>query len=91
LKPILEEHVRFLVNIVYEHILITYLFLNSFAATYLRRYCKQKDPDSNITSYSWKQTAGQAVLLNGADTTTPSFTAPNRFLVPSLKFQKAAI
>ncbi|HZC49840.1 MAG TPA: hypothetical protein VE244_12355 [Nitrososphaeraceae archaeon] len=77
----------------YEHILITYLFLNSFAATYLRRYCKQKDPDGNITSYSWKQIAGHAVILDGADTTTPSFTAPNRFFVPSLKlkFQKAAI
>jgi hypothetical protein len=45
-----------------------------------------KDPDGNITSYSWKQAVGQAVILNGADTITPSFTAPNRFLVPSSKF-----
>ena len=33
-----------------------------------------KDTDGNITSYSWKQTAGQAVKLNGVDTITPSFT-----------------
>jgi len=35
-----------------------------------------KDPDGNITSYSWTQTAGPPVTLNGADTMTASFTAP---------------
>jgi hypothetical protein len=35
------------------------------------------DPDGGrIVSYSWVQTAGIPVLLNGADTATPTFTAP---------------
>ena len=36
-----------------------------------------RDPDGNITSYSWKQTAGPPVTLNGADTMTASFKAPS--------------
>ena len=35
------------------------------------------DPDGTIASYSWMQTAGTSVTLTGADTATPSFTAPN--------------
>ena len=35
------------------------------------------DPDGGtIVSYSWIQTAGIPVLLNGANTATPTFTAP---------------
>ena len=35
------------------------------------------DPDSGDTlSYAWKQTDGTSVALSGADTATPSFTAP---------------
>jgi len=34
------------------------------------------DPDGTIASYAWVQTAGPAVTLTGANTATPSFTAP---------------
>jgi DNA-binding beta-propeller fold protein YncE len=34
-----------------------------------------KDPDGSIVSYSWVQTAGPSVTLNGAGTMTPFFTA----------------
>ena len=36
-----------------------------------------RDPDGSIASYSWKQTAGPAVTLNGADTATAQFVAPS--------------
>jgi large repetitive protein len=35
------------------------------------------DPDGTIDSYSWTQTAGTAATLSGADSATPSFTAPD--------------
>ncbi|MFL6486078.1 MAG: PKD domain-containing protein, partial [Nitrososphaera sp.] len=35
------------------------------------------DPDGTIASYSWTQTAGTAATLTGADSATPSFTAPD--------------
>ncbi len=35
------------------------------------------DSDGTIVAYSWAQTIGTAVTLSGADTVTPSFTAPN--------------
>ena len=34
------------------------------------------DPDGEIVSFEWTQTAGTPVTLIGADTATPSFTAP---------------
>jgi hypothetical protein len=34
------------------------------------------DPDGDPLTYSWTQTGGPAVTLTGADTATPSFTAP---------------
>ena len=35
------------------------------------------DPDAGDTlDYTWTQTGGTAVTLTGADTATPSFTAP---------------
>ncbi len=34
------------------------------------------DPDGTITGYSWVQTSGSPVTLVGADTVSPSFTAP---------------
>lgn len=34
------------------------------------------DSDGSIASYAWVQTSGTAVTLTGADTATPSFTAP---------------
>jgi hypothetical protein len=34
------------------------------------------DPDGTIASYAWTQTGGTAVTLSGANTATPSFTAP---------------
>ncbi len=50
------------------------------------------DPDPNDKlSYSWLQTAGPAVTLNGHDTASPTFTAPSN--VPSdtqLKFALTA-
>jgi tetratricopeptide (TPR) repeat protein len=38
---------------------------------------KSKDPDGTIASYSWKQIGGAAVVLNGANTAAPTFTAPS--------------
>ena len=35
------------------------------------------DLDGSIAKYSWTQTAGPATTLNDADTSRPSFTAPN--------------
>ncbi len=35
------------------------------------------DPDGNIVSYQWVQTAGTSVTLSGAQTAQPTFTAPN--------------
>ena len=35
------------------------------------------DPDGTIESYSWTQTAGPSVTLSGADSATPTFTAPD--------------
>ena len=35
------------------------------------------DPDGTISSFAWTQTAGTTVVLTGADTATPGFTAPN--------------
>jgi hypothetical protein len=34
------------------------------------------DPNGDPLTYSWIQTGGPAVVLSGADTATPSFTAP---------------
>jgi subtilisin family serine protease len=34
------------------------------------------DPDGTIVSYSWRQTAGPAVTLAGANTATATFTSP---------------
>ena len=34
------------------------------------------DTDGTIASYAWTQTGGTAVTLTGANTATPSFTAP---------------
>ena len=34
------------------------------------------DPDGDGLTYAWVQVSGPAVLLNGDDTATPSFTAP---------------
>ena len=34
------------------------------------------DPDGESLTYAWTQTGGPAVTLTGADTATPSFTAP---------------
>lgn len=36
------------------------------------------DPDGDPLTFSWTQTAGIDVTLNGANTATPSFTAPNQ-------------
>jgi PGF-pre-PGF domain-containing protein len=34
------------------------------------------DPDNDSLSYSWSQIGGMSVTLNGSDTATPGFTAP---------------
>lgn len=34
------------------------------------------DTDGSIVSYSWAQTSGETVALTGADTASPTFTAP---------------
>ena len=35
------------------------------------------DPESDLLTYSWTQTAGTTVTLTGADTVAPTFTAPS--------------
>jgi hypothetical protein len=45
------------------------------------------DPDGTIASYAWTQTSGPAVTLTGADTATPSFTAPQVAANTDLVFQ----
>jgi large repetitive protein len=35
------------------------------------------DPDQDTLAYAWRQVGGTAVTLTGADTATPSFTAPD--------------
>jgi sugar lactone lactonase YvrE len=45
-----------------------------------------KDPDNDAITYSWIQTSGTPVNLNGADTDTPSFTAPAVSSDTQLKF-----
>jgi hypothetical protein len=35
------------------------------------------DPDDGIAAYQWVQVSGPAIMLEGADTQTPSFTAPD--------------
>ena len=45
-----------------------------------------RDPDGRLASYSWTQTAGAPVMLNGADTVTASFTAPTLSNNTTLKF-----
>ena len=36
------------------------------------------DPEGNPLTYSWMQTGGPAVTINGADKITPTFTTPNK-------------
>jgi hypothetical protein len=46
-----------------------------------------EDPDNDqITAYSWQQIGGPAVILSGADTLTPTFTAPRLSSHTTLKF-----
>ncbi|MCX7957557.1 MAG: PKD domain-containing protein, partial [Deltaproteobacteria bacterium] len=42
------------------------------------------DPDGDTLIYNWYQVSGDTVVLDGADTATPQFTAPNRQI--TLKF-----
>ena len=43
--------------------------------------------DGTIVVYSWQQIAGPTVTLTGADTATPSFTAPSVNTQTKLTFQ----
>ena len=45
------------------------------------------DPDGTIAGYAWSQTAGPAVVLNGADTVAPTFGAPDVAAPTDLVFQ----
>lgn len=45
------------------------------------------DGDGTIVSYAWAQTAGTAVILTGAATATPSFTAPTTASAQTLTFE----
>jgi hypothetical protein len=45
------------------------------------------DGDGTIVSYAWAQTAGDAVILTGASTATPSFTAPSTNSQQTLTFE----
>ena len=44
------------------------------------------DPDGSIRVYAWVQTAGAPVILSGAATATPSFTAPVLTATSTLSF-----
>ena len=45
------------------------------------------DPDGTIASYAWVQTAGDAVVLDDADTATPAFDAPSTSAEQTLIFR----
>lgn len=45
------------------------------------------DADGTIAAFAWTQTAGPAVTLDGADTTTPSFAAPGVDADTTLTFE----
>lgn len=45
------------------------------------------DAENDALTYSWTQTAGPTVMLNGADTATASFTAPQVGLDTPLTFE----
>ncbi len=45
-----------------------------------------RDPDGNITSYSWTQTAGPTITLSDANVASPTFTAPSVSSDTILKF-----
>ena len=45
------------------------------------------DPDGSIASYNWQQTAGTTVTLTGANTASPTFTAPDVNATEVLTFQ----
>ena len=45
------------------------------------------DPDGIISSYSWSQTSGDTVVITGATTATPSFTAPTTSADQRLTFR----
>ena len=45
------------------------------------------DPDGSIASYAWVQTAGDAVVLDDADTATPEFDAPSTSAEQTLVFR----
>ena len=45
------------------------------------------DPDGTIAGYAWSQTAGPAVVLDGADTVAPTFGAPDVGAATDLVFQ----
>jgi len=46
-----------------------------------------KDSDDTIATYAWKQTAGTTVVLTGATTTKPTFTAPDVAANTTLTFE----
>ncbi|MFC6873728.1 malectin domain-containing carbohydrate-binding protein [Halobellus marinus] len=48
---------------------------------------ESNDSDGDSLSYSWTQTAGSSVDLSGADTATPTFTAPDVDADETLAFE----
>lgn len=50
-----------------------------------------RDPDGDITSYSWIQVEGQSIILYGANIASPTFSAPSNLSVNASSTSDTAI
>ena len=48
------------------------------------------DPEGQVLTYSWTQTSGPTVVLSGANTANPTFTAPEGLVNSQVEFQLTA-
>ncbi|MDX1489427.1 MAG: CFI-box-CTERM domain-containing protein, partial [Acidiferrobacterales bacterium] len=61
------------------------------ATVHLDGTASSADPQTTIVAYRWTQTAGPSVTLSGANTATPSFTAPSGATGTPLTFELTVI